>query len=213
MVVFLKLTELIVVSELVSVGPLCCNAQLSLQLDPMFSPPLSIPTDPARMTYNAPEHDHMLEPVNVRVLSNGVNLMEPVTVIATTILASNLNVPNTGDNYNGTLCQHNKWTHRFGTCRFLDNNCMELNCNTTDPLYPLGKVEVTSVNGVASFERLLHTMYTGGNNRRLRFYAEFNGTTATVDSNIFGVDRESFYPCLCNSIHTCTWYQLFSQKL
>ena len=170
----------------------------------MYSPPAIIPSDPIDMIYNAPENDHMLEPVKVRVLSDGVNLlMDPVVVMATTILASNLNVPNTGDTYTGALCQHNKWTHRYGTCRFMDDGCVELNCNTTDPAYPMGKVEVTSENGVAVFERLLHTVYTGTDDRRLRFFVEVNGTNATVDSNAFEVDRK------CSlEMHVVVWVYL-----
>lgn len=169
----------------------------------MYSPPAVIPTDPSEMTYNAPEMDYMLEPVKVLVKdSNGDLVMQSTTVTVTTILATNLNTPgNPGDNYTGILCQHNKWTHRFGTCRYMDDACIELNCNTTDPSYPLGKIEVETVNGIASFERLLHTMYTGTDLRRLRFYAEVNGTSATLDSHAFGVDRKHLFQCTLHNLY------------
>lgn len=158
----------------------------------MFSPPSSIPTDPADMIYNAPENDHMLQPVRINVLSDGVNLLrESVIVTATTILATNVNMSNATDSYSGTLCQHSKWTSTFEACRFMNNDCIELTCNTSDPSYPLGKVEIMSENGIAVFERLLHTKYTGSADRRLRFFVEYNGTNATVDSNPFGVDCKS----------------------
>ncbi len=163
---------------------------LTLRLDPMFSPPSTIPNNPADMIYNAPENDHMLQPVKVNVFSDaGTNyLMEPVMVIATTILAANFNISNTADSYTGTLCQHNKWTNTFEACRYSNNECVELSCNTSDPAYPLGKVEIMSENGIAVFDRLLHTRYTGSDNRRLRFFVQYNGTNATVDSNPFRVD-------------------------
>jgi hypothetical protein len=41
-------------------------------------------------------------------------------------------------------------------------------CNTTDPNYLLGKVEVESVDGVATFEHLVHTKYSGDNKQRIR---------------------------------------------
>ena len=181
-------------------GPLSiANAQITLELDAVYSPPAVVPTDPADMTYNAPEMDYMLEPVKVLLKDSSSNLVtEPTIVTLTTILATNLNVPgNPGDTYGGALCQHNKWTHRFGTCRYMDDGCIELNCNTTDPNYPLGKIEVETVNGIATFDRLLHTKYTGADQRRLRFFAEVNGTSATLDSNAFDVD------CKCCVYNNC----------
>ena len=161
----------------------------SLQLDSIYSPLASIPTDPALMYYNSPEMDHMLEPIMVKVLDDNGNLItEPVIVIATTILSTNWDQPdNTGDMYTGMLCQHNKWSSRYGTCRFRFDDCIEMICNTSDPNYPLGKVEVESVDGVASFERLLHTKYSGDNQRRIRFTAAVNGVTVNVVTHPFDV--------------------------
>ena len=175
-------------------GPISVNGTPSLQLDPVFSPPAVIPTDPAEMYYNAPEMDHMIEPIKVRVLDgNGDLIMDPVVVTATTILTSNWNqLDNSGDIYNGTLCQHTKWSSRFGRCRFRFDDCIEMTCNTTDPEYPLGKVEVESVDGVATFERLLHTVYSGSDDRRIRFYADINGTTVNTVTNAFEVTSK-FY--------------------
>ena len=166
-------------------------AQISLELDTDYSPPASIPTDPTELIYSAPAMDHILEPIKVRVLDvNGDLVNEPVTVIVTTILTTNWNqVGNPGDSYDGNLCQHNKWSHRFGRCRFEDDSCVELSCNTTDADYPLGKVEAVSEEGIAQFPRLLHTKQsTTTGQRRLRFYAEVNGTNATVVTNPFDVD-------------------------
>ena len=170
-------------------GPISVGGAPSLQLDPVFSPPAVIPTNPAEMFYNAPEMDHMLEPIKVLVLDDNGNLiMEPVMVTATTILTTNWNQPdNSGDTYNGTLCQHTKWSSRFGRCRFRFDDCIEMTCNTTDPAYPLGKVEVESVDGVATFERLLHTIYSGADQRRIRFYADINGTAINTVTNAFDV--------------------------
>ncbi len=168
------------------------STQLILQLDPIYSPPSSIPSNPADMIYNAPENDHMLEAVRVNILLDGVHLIDPVTVTVTTILATNFNSSNTVDSYTGTLCQHNKWTSTFETCRFMNNDCVELNCNTSDPYYPLGKVEAMSENGIATFDRLSHTKYTGFANRRLRFFAQYNGSSTMLDSNPFGVDCKPF---------------------
>lgn len=181
-------------------GPHGTQAGISLDLDPNFSPPASIPSDPTQLVYNAPAMDHMLEVVKVRVLDDSSNLVtEPVTVIATTILASNWNQQdNPGDTYNGTLCMHNEWTSRYGTCRYNLNNCEELYCNTTDTDYPLGKIEVISEEGVATFPRLLHTEPSVNGQRRLRFYAEVNGTNATVVTNPFDVDCK-FHSILCHA--------------
>ena len=174
--------------------PISVSGAPSLQLDPTFSPPATIPTDPAEMYYNAPEMDHMLEPIKVRVLDdNGDLIMDPVVVTATTILTTNWNQPdNSGDTYNGTLCQHTKWSSRYGHCRFRFDDCIEMTCNTTDSAYPLGKVEVESVDGVATFERLLHTVYSGSDDRRIRFYADINGTTVNTVTNAFEVTSK-FY--------------------
>ena len=132
----------------------------------------------------------MLEPIKVRILDGSGNLVsEPVTVIATTILTDNWNqVGNPGDNYTGMVCMHNKWSHRFGLCRYMFDDCLELVCNNSDVNYPLGKVEVISEDGVAIFHRLLHTEPSTDGERRLRFYAEVNGTSATVVTNPFNVD-------------------------
>ena len=159
----------------------------TLELDSTYSPPAVIPTDPALMYYNSPEMDHMLEPVKVRILDDGGNLvMEQITVIATTILCTNWN--NTGaDPYTGMLCQHNKWSSRYGTCRFRFDDCIEMICNNTDPNYPLGKVEVQSVDGVATFERLVHTKYSGVNQRRIKFSATVEGVAVNVVTNAFDV--------------------------
>ena len=80
----------------------------SLKLDPVFSPPAVNPTAPTQMDYNAPEMDHMLEPIKVQVLDdNGDLILDPVMVTATTILTTNWNqTDNSGDTYTGTLCQH-----------------------------------------------------------------------------------------------------------
>ena len=170
-------------------GPSPVASVPSLQLDAVFSPPAVIPTDPTQMDYNAPEMDHMLEPIKVQVLDdNGDLILDPVMVTATTILTTNWNqTDNSGDTYTGTLCQHTKWSSRFGTCRFRFDDCIEMTCNTTDPTYPLGKVEVESVDGVATFERLLHTVYSGSDERRIRFYADVNGTSISTVTNAFDV--------------------------
>ena len=162
----------------------------TLELDSTYSPPAVIPSDPALMYYNSPEMDHMLEPIKVRVVDdNGDLVTQPVTVIATTILSTNWN--HTGhehpDPYTGTLCQHNRWSSRYGTCRYRFDDCMEMICNTTDPSYPLGKVEVKAVDGVASFERLLHTKYSGADQRRIQFSATINGVTVNAVTNPFDV--------------------------
>ena len=65
-----------------------------------------------------------------------------------------------------------------------------MTCNTTDPSYPLGKVEVETVDGVASFERLLHTVYSGLDQRRIRFFADINGTMVNVTTEAFDVTRK-----------------------
>ena len=167
-------------------GPLCAFAQITLQLDSEHSPPATIPSDPMQQIYNAPAMDHMLEPVIVNILdSNGDLVTESVTVIATSILAAG-----GVDSYEGELCMHNKWTHRFFTCRFNTDNCIEMYCNNTDPDYPFGKIEVVSEDGVATFHRLLHTLPSTNGQRKLQFYAEVNGSNATVESNAFDVDSE-----------------------
>lgn len=171
------------------------HAQVQLQLDTTYSPPADIPADPVDMIYNSPEMDHMLEPVLVKVIyANGSLYMDPVEVTATTINSTNYNQANTEDSYTGVLCQHNKWSFYFGKCRFTesilgytDRSCVELFCNTTDPLYPHGKVVIESENGIAKFYRLLHTKYTGSDRRRLRFSAMVDGNPLTVDSEEFDV--------------------------
>lgn len=171
---------------------------LQLQLDTDFSPPSVLPTDPADMTYSSPAMDHMLLPVKVNVLDDsGDPVTASVTVIVTTIDQANLNVPNTGDSYNGQLCMHRAYFSRFGWCRYLTDpddrrtgvgTCAgELICDTSDTDYPLGKVQVTSMDGVAEFPRLVHTTPAVSSNRRLRFSAEYGGESATVDSNSFEV--------------------------
>ena len=197
-------------------GPLCALAQPRLELDPEYSPPATIPSDPRELIYSAPAMDHMLEPVKVRVLDDNDNwITEPVKVIATTVLASGL----PGDVYDGIICTHNKWTHRAGRCRYMDNNCEELSCNSTDPSYPFGKVEVISENGVATFPRLLHTRPSTNGQRRLEFSAEINGTTVNITTHPFNVDCKltstlyyscnwgydscSFFVCVCFSLLQC----------
>ena len=145
------------------------------------------------MTYNAPALDYMLEPVKVNILDGGVPILEPVLVTATTILSTNENDSgNPGDPYPGTLCQHNKWSHRYAVCRYMFDDCIEMVCNTSDASFPLGKVEVLSENGVAEFHRLLHTLPTEAmGDRRLRFFASVNGTDVVVTSNAFSVDCKS----------------------
>ena len=172
----------------VAYGPLCALAQPRLELDPVYSPPATIPSDPRELIYSAPAMDHMLEPVKVRVLDDNDNwITEPLTVIATTVLASGL----PGDLYDGILCTHNKWTHRYGRCRYMNDNCEELSCNSTDPSYPFGKVEVISENGVATFPRLLHTRTSTNGQRRLEFSAEINGTTVNITTHPFNVDLQA----------------------
>ena len=160
----------------------------TLELDSTYCPPAVVPTDPALMYYNSPEMDHMLEPIKVRVVDDNGNLItEPITVIATTILSTNWNATLHADPYTGMLCQHNKWSSRYGTCRFRFDDCIEMICNTSDPIFPLGKVEVNSVDGVASFERLVHTKYSGAHQRRIRFSAMVNGVTVNAVTNPFDV--------------------------
>ena len=174
-------------------GSLLVCAAPSLDLDSTYSPPAVIPTDPALMYYNAPEMDHMLEPIKVTVMDSETlnRITEPITVIATTILSTNWDQPdNSGDTYAGTLCQHTKWSSRNGRCRFRFDDCIEMTCNTTDPNYPLGKVEVETVDGVASFERLLHTVHSGTDQRRIRFFADINGTVVNVTTEAFEVTRK-----------------------
>lgn len=157
------------------------------------------------MIYTAPAMDYMLEPVKVRVKNNGNLLMQPVTVIATTILATtSQDSKNVGDLYSGYLCQHNRRTHRSDTCRYTDDSCIEHKCVTTDPYYPLGKVEVQTVNGIATFDRLLHTVQSSLVQRRLRFYTEYNKQMTSVDSNAFRIDCKYGHttPCMHNHIYT-----------
>ena len=141
------------------------------------------------MIYSAPEMDHMLEPIKVKVLdANQDRITDPVTVTATTISSRSWKEPNnSSDAYSGTLCQHTKWSSRFGRCRFRFDNCVEMTCDTTDSVYPLGKVEVNTVNGMATFERLLHTKYSGTRKRRIRFTAIVDGVTITAVTNPFDV--------------------------
>lgn len=180
----------IIVSSPLSAGPPCALAAISLQLDSEYSPPPFIPSDPSELIYSAPAMDHMLEPIKVQVLDGSGNLLnESVTVVATTVLASNANSSgNPGDTYNGTLCQHNLWTHRYATCRYTGDNCVELSCNSSDLNYPLGKVEVVAEDGVAEFPRLLHTEPSTNGQRILRFFAEHDGNSAEVETNAFDVD-------------------------
>lgn len=145
--------------------------------------------------------DHMLEPVKVLILDGNDNLItEPVPVVATTVLASGL-----PDTYDGVLCTHNKWTHRFGLCRYLNDGCVELSCNSSDPSYPLGKVEVVSENGVATFPRLLHTKPSTNGQRELLFTALINGTEINVTSNPLNVD--------CKLKYKVTAYGMWGYKL
>lgn len=157
-------------------------AQPTLQLDTVFSPPATIPTDPRLLVYSAPAMDHMLQEVKVLVRdSNGSLVTYPVTVTATTTLASNWNdTSNPGDTYNGTLCLHNRWFSRLLVCRFPYDNCVEMSCDTTDANYPLGKVTAQTSGGVASFPRLLHTEPSLTGQRRLRFFATVEGVNVTV---------------------------------
>lgn len=167
-------------------------AQPTLQLDSMFSPPAVIPTDPTLLVYSAPAMDHMLQEVNVLVRdSNGSLVTYPVTVTATTILASNSNdTSNSGDTYNGTLCQHHRWLSRLLVCRFPYDNCTEMTCNTTDAAFPLGMVTAETTDGVASFPRLLHTEPSLTGQRRLRFFATVEGVNLTVVTEPFEVHCE-----------------------
>lgn len=194
-------------------GPLCTQA-LQLELDADFSPPSTLPTEPADMMYSSPANDHMLLPVKVNVLDDdGDPIMDSVTVIATTIDEANLNAANTGDTYDGELCMHRAYFSRFNWCRYLTDpndrrfgvgTCAdELICNTTDTDYPNGKVEVISVDGVAEFHRLVHTT-PASSERRLRFYAEYGAESDTVDSNAFEVHRT--FLCAC-AVH---FYATFS---
>ena len=166
-----------------------------------MSPPATLPTNPADMIYSSPAMDHNLLPVLVLVQDDSGNpITDPVTVFATTIDTNNVGVPNTGDTYDGQLCTHREYFSRFGWCRYLTDStdrrtgvgeCAdELICDNTDPLYPHGKVNATSVNGVAEFPRLVHTTPALSAHRRLRFYAEHGADTASVDSEEFEVHRE-----------------------
>ena len=178
-----------------------------MQLDADFSPPATLPTDPADMIYSSPANDHMLQPVKVHVLDGaGDPLMDSVTVFATTIDTMNFGMSNAGDSYSGQLCIHRAYFSRFGWCRYLTDptdrrtgvgDCAdELICDTTDADYPKGKVNATSVDGVAEFSRLVHTEPATSSDRRLRFYAEHGGQSATVDSNEFEIHR-TLILCAC----------------
>ena len=169
-----------------------------------MSPPATLPTEPADMIYSSPAMDHNLQPVLVRVLDDSGNLItDSVTVFATTIDTDNVGASNTDDMYDGQLCMHREYFSRFGWCRYLTDatdrrigvgTCAdELICDNTDPSYPEGKVNTTSVNGVAEFPRLVHTTPALSAHRRLRFNAEHGGDSATVDSEEFEVHRELLY--------------------
>ena len=187
--------------SLLSVSPFVCvsstavswNAAVAvptLSLDPVFSPPSVIPTDPNLMVYNAPAMDHMLQEVRVLVRDSGGSLVTyPVTVTATTILSTNWNVVgNPGDMYNGTLCQHGRWFGRLLVCRYPYDDCIEMVCNTTDVVnYPLGQVTAETSNGVAAFPRFLHTVPSVANQRRLRFFATVEGVDLTAVTEPFDV--------------------------
>jgi hypothetical protein len=183
------------IATYVNAGPILVSGQseIFLSLDQKFSPPTFTPSNPAVMYYNSPAMDHMLQPIKVRVVDDfGDRITEPsITITATTILGTNWDQPdNFGDTYTGTLCQHTKWSSRFGTCRYRFDDCIEMTCNTTDPNYPLGKVVAETVEGVATFERLLHTVYSGTDKRRIRFFGELNGTMLNVTTDAFDVTRK-----------------------
>ena len=163
-----------------------------------MSPPSPLPTDPADMIYSSPALDHNLQPVLVHVQDDSGNpVTDPVMVFATTIDTNNAGGSNAGDTYDGELCMHREYFSRFGWCRYLTDaadrrtgvgDCApELICHSTNPDYPKGVVNATSVNGVAEFPRLVHTTPAQAANRRLRFYAERGADTATVDSEEFEV--------------------------
>ena len=138
--------------------------------------------------------DHMLEPIKVQVTDSENLITEPIAAIATTILSTNWNQSdNLGDAYAGTLCQHTKWSSRHGRCQFRFDNCIKMTCNTTDTNYPLGKVEVETVDGVASFEWLLHTVHSGTDQKRIRFFADINGTVVNVTMEAFEVTCKLSY--------------------
>ena len=173
------------------------------------------------MIYSSPANDHMLEPVKVNVLDDSGNpVMASVTVIATTIDQANLNVPNTGDTYDGELCIHRAYFSRFNWCRYLTDpdarrtgvgTCAdELICDTTDANYPLGKVQIASVDGVAEFPRLLHTKQAfGADGRRLRFSADYGGQSASVDSNAFEIHRKTHILRMRSRYHA--WEGLYTE--
>lgn len=174
-------------------------------LDQVYSPPSTLPTDPADMIYSSPANDHNLLPVKVHVLDDsGDPIMDSVTVYATTIDTNNFNASNAGDTYDGQLCMHRAYFSRFGWCRYLEDpdnrrtgigNCAdELICDLTDTDYPHGRVNATSVDGVAEFPRLVHTTPAIDSNRRLRFNAEYGADSATVDCEEFEVHRKSNFP-------------------
>lgn len=167
-------------------------------LDTTFSPPTPLPTDPTNMPYSSPAGDHNLLPILVHVQDlSGNAITDAVTVFATTIDTNNVGAANTGDTYDGELCIHRAYFSRFGWCRYIYDadarrtgigTCApELICDTTDVNYPKGKVNVTSVDGVATFPRLVHTTPALTAHRRVRFYAEYGPSSATVDSNEFEV--------------------------
>ena len=150
------------------------------------------------MIYSSPANDHNLLPVKVHVLDdNGDPITDSVTVYATTIDTENAGGSNAGDTYGGQLCMHRAYFSRFGWCRYLTDaddrrtgvgTCAdELICDLTDTDYPQGKMNATSVDGVAEFPRLVHTEPATDSNRRLRFNAQYGTDTATVDSEEFEV--------------------------
>lgn len=161
-----------------------------LELDPDFSPPAVIPTDPKDLVYSAPANDHMLQPIIVKVKHpNGSLVTEgPVQVVATTILSSNNGSnDNSGDWYTGELCRHSDWTNRLNFDRYLNDGGIEYHCNNSDPEYPLGKVVMTSSQGLATFPRLVHTK-PFNDTRCIRFFASYGEHTANITTNAFRVD-------------------------
>ena len=120
-------------------------------------------------------------------------VVEPVLVVATTILGSNGDDDgNPGDWYDGELCQHAFWFNRFWYPRYFMDGGVEMHCNKTDPLYPNGKVERWSKDGVAEFPRLLHTKYFN-ETRRIRFFVTYNGVTSNITTNPIRIDSESIH--------------------
>ena len=171
------------------------DGQIYLGLDLVYSPPAVIPEEGKDLIYSSPEMDHMLEPIKVWVLhtSNNSIVVEPVLVVATTILGSNGDDDgNPGDWYDGELCQHAFWFNRFWYPRYFMDGGVEMHCNKTDPLYPNGKVERWSKDGVAEFPRLLHTKYFN-ETRRIRFFVTYSGVTSNITTNPIRIDSESIH--------------------